>query len=134
MASRRLMDNNHQATQSFSSAERSICSSIIQKANATSPRGAIKKREIVKLPADLAKHFLMAIDDTVTVAFNIIHILEPVIPTLQQFYDLKAGSRFRRGAQRVYAHDILRLIPDIYVRGLILAPMPSSRLCPVKPT
>ena len=45
---------------------------------------------------------------------------EPVIPTLQQFYDLKAGSRVLDVgcAKGFMLFDILRLIPDIYVRGL----------------
>ena len=68
------MDNNHQATQRFQLGREVDLLEHYPKANATSPRGAIKRqRAIVKLPADLAKHFLMAIDDTVTVAFTTIH-------------------------------------------------------------
>jgi len=45
---------------------------------------------------------------------------EPVIPTLQQFYDLKAGSRVLDVgcAKGFMLFDMVRLVPGIDVRGL----------------
>ena len=116
------MDNNHQATERFQlGREVDLLEHYPKSKRDIGARGDQKTESDREIARQFGKAFF---DGDRRHGYGGFHyhprFWEPVIPTLQQFYDLKAGSRVLDVgcAKGFMLFDILRLIPDIYVRGL----------------
>ena len=116
------MDNNHQATEDFTlGREIDLLEHYPKSKRDIAARGDQKTESDREIARQFGKAFF---DGDRRHGYGGFHyhprFWEPVIPTLQQFYDLKAGSRVLDVgcAKGSMLFDILRLIPDIYVRGL----------------